>query len=452
MKRLAAALTGLAALAACEAPTPVGPTDIAVDVPVRDIRFAAARFEPGVARSNAQIVQDFLDLAFSLESGGQVFGLLRYEGPVRVYLAPGRLDPYRRDLADVVTRLRAEAGIDISVVRSPTAAQIIIEGVPFREIQREAPGAACFVKAGETGWRDFRRKPDRARTRWTEQQQLSRAAIFIASDIPPQDIRSCLNEEIAQALGPANDLYRLADSVFNDDNTHVLLTSFDMTVLRALYDDGLRSGLTRGAVARRLPAILSRVNPRGEGAGRTGGVAEDALWNGEIARALTRLNPASDRLRAANRAVERGGRLQPVDHRLAVALMTRARLIKDSNPQQADNDYSRAYKILGRQVGSTNLRTAQAALHVALGALERRDIRTALDLSTRAIPVAQRHQDAILLSSLYGIQSRALQARGDLPASREARLKYLQWARFAYGDGRGRRLAQARVERALTGE
>ena len=42
-------------------------------------------------------------------------------------------------------------------------------------------------------------------------------------------MRDCLNEEITQALGPANDLYRLPDSIWNDDNFHGMATPFDMT-------------------------------------------------------------------------------------------------------------------------------------------------------------------------------------------------------------------------------
>ena len=34
---------------------------------------------------------------------------------------------------------------------------------------------------------------------------------------------------------PANDLYRLPNSVFNDDNIHTIPTDFDMMVLRATY-------------------------------------------------------------------------------------------------------------------------------------------------------------------------------------------------------------------------
>ena len=52
-------------------------------------------------------------------------------------------------------------------------------------------------------------------------------------------MRDCLHEELAQALGPLNDLYRLPNTVFNDDNFHSVLTGFDMTILRATYAPGL---------------------------------------------------------------------------------------------------------------------------------------------------------------------------------------------------------------------
>ena len=77
-------------------------------------------------------------------------------------------------------------------------------------------------------------------------------------------MRDCLHEELAQALGPLNDLYRLSDSVFNDDNMHTVLTGFDMLILRVFYSPALRSGMTRAEVAARLPAILAQLNPAGQ--------------------------------------------------------------------------------------------------------------------------------------------------------------------------------------------
>ena len=68
-------------------------------------------------------------------------------------------------------------------------------------------------------------------------------------------------KRLAQALGPLNDLYRLPDSVFNDDNIHTILTGFDMLILRTAYSPELRSGMTREQVQDVLPGILSRSEP-----------------------------------------------------------------------------------------------------------------------------------------------------------------------------------------------
>ena len=43
------------------------------------------------------------------------------------------------------------------------------------------------------------------------------------------------------------------------------MTDFDMIVLRATYTPELLSGMTRAEVTARLPAILRRINPAGEG-------------------------------------------------------------------------------------------------------------------------------------------------------------------------------------------
>ena len=52
-----------------------------------------------------------------------------------------------------------------------------------------------------------------------------------------------------------NDLYRLPESIFNDDNFHTVLTRFDMLILAATYAPELRSGMSRDAVAAALPGI-----------------------------------------------------------------------------------------------------------------------------------------------------------------------------------------------------
>ena len=251
------ACLALAGLAACAAMPP--PPEIT------SVRFAAVTLPRGVARSNLDLAQDFLDLTFALESGETLDHLLRYEGPVRIYLASPALAAYQPDLAELIHRLRSEAGIDIAETGDPEAAQIRLQMVPSEQISRIFPTAACFIVPGETDWQSFLRRSASARLRWPDQATLGKAAIFLPLDTTPQDVRDCLAEEITQALGPANDLYRLPDSIWNDDNFHGMATPFDMLMLRVLYQPELRSGMTREEVAKALPGILDRVNPKGRG-------------------------------------------------------------------------------------------------------------------------------------------------------------------------------------------
>jgi hypothetical protein len=237
-----AALIACLALAACTAAPPSGPE---ARLPITSIRFGQTILPKGVARSNADLAEDFLDLTFELENGETLPHLLRYERPVRILLRSPELAPYRPDLTALLARIRAEAGIDIAETDDPAAAQIFIEAVPAAQIAKVFPSAACFIVPGESDWKGFRQRQSDARVRWPDQATLGEAAIFLPLDTTPQDVRDCLHEEITQALGPADDLYRLPDSIWNDDNFHGMATPFDMTILRTLYQPEFRSGMRR---------------------------------------------------------------------------------------------------------------------------------------------------------------------------------------------------------------
>jgi hypothetical protein len=93
-----------------------------------------------------------------------------------------------------------------------------IETLPRAACSAVVPQAACFVVPRVSSWAEFRRARNSRDLDWTTLTVRERVAVFIPSDVSPQEVRDCLHEEVAQALGPLNDLYRLPDSVFNDDN------------------------------------------------------------------------------------------------------------------------------------------------------------------------------------------------------------------------------------------
>ena len=441
--RLLPALALVTALGACETMPPVSRATPSV----ASVEFQPQLFPRGVRRSNRTLAEDFLELTFALESGQSLNGLLRHEGPVFVVMRSAELKPYARDLSALLRRLQREAGVDIRPSADPARAQIHIEAVPSRQIQRVYPGAACFIVPGETSWRSFRAKPRRDRMRWSDQATLGTTAIFVPSDSTPQDVRDCLHEEIAQALGTANDVYRLPDSIFNDDNFHSILTPFDMLMLRTLYSPELSSGMSRAEVAARLPAILDRLNPAGRGVPTLPRAPSSPAWKQAIETAMTRSNSADKRIDGANRAVRIASAMRPTDHRLGVALLTRGRLMLRSSPERAAADFARSWRIFRDAQGPQDIRTAQAALHLAVASLREDRFETSLRLANDALGPALRGENAVLASGLYAIRAESLIGLGRATEAKDARLESLKWARYAFGDIDGAiASAQAQLE------
>jgi len=423
------AALALALVAGC-AQVPAGPDPVRLTFPEVQ-RFAGA--SPGPAtRPNSEIALDFVDLAFRMESGRPLPVLTRFEGPITVRVAGSLRPENQRDLEALLRRLRNEARIDIRLTAN-TNANIVIEALPNRTIQRVAPNAACFVVPRVQSWAELRAARGTPTLDWATLRQRDKAAIFLPSDVTAQEIRDCLHEELAQALGPLNDLYRLPDSVFNDDNMHAVLTGFDMLILRTYYAPELRSGLTEAQVAARLPSILARTNPRGQRPGGTIPSGTSRAWVEEITTALG--NGASEprRRQAAARAIAIGQSLGWTDTREGFANYAYGRL-------QIGNDATLslgAFNAAGRpyaQTPATSIHAAHIALQLAAFTLISRDADATIALTTPAIESARRHENAALMALLMMFKAEALDLKGDTEAGMALRLDSLGWALYGLGD------------------
>jgi hypothetical protein len=83
----------------------------------------------------------------------------------------------------------------------------------------------------------------------------SAVMVLIRAEHPPFTRLSCVNEEMAQAMGLPNDSPDARPSLFNDSLEFALLTEHDAILLRMLYDPRLRPGMTADEVRPLLPAI-----------------------------------------------------------------------------------------------------------------------------------------------------------------------------------------------------
>jgi Protein of unknown function (DUF2927) len=381
-------------------------------------------------RSNADMARDFLDLSFRLETGRDLPVLTRFEGPITLRVAGPMPAVSGRDLDSLIGRLRREAGIDITRTNSPDAS-ITVEFISGRRLHGFVPRAACFVAPRVGSWAEYR-SAGRATLDWATLTERDRAAIFIPDDTAPQEIRDCLHEELAQALGPLNDLFRLPDSVFNDDNMNAVLTGFDMLMLRTTYAPDLASGMGRDEVAARLPRILSRLNAAGDGrAARFPGPTPDAY-----ARAVeTALGPGAGRGArkvAARSAVNIAEGEGWSDTRAGFAWLILGRISLTEDPVGAAEALMRAAAIYHNDP-QLWVQSAHADMHLAAFALTQGDADQALRLTDQALPRAAAAENAALMANLLAVRAEALDLVGQSAEAARVRLDSLGWARYGFG-------------------
>ena len=407
--------------------------------------FAGTRPVPP-QRANRDIMRDFLDLSFAMESGRALPYFSRFEGPVTLRLAGAPSATLVTDLDRLVGRLRTEAGLDIRQVTAGEA-NITIEAVRRARIRRHVPTAACFVVPNISRLAEYRQARRLGRTDWTRLETRERIAIFVPSDSSPQETRDCLHEELAQALGPLNDLYRIADTVFNDDNMHAVLTGFDMLVLRAYYAPELSSGMTRAEVAARLPAILHRLNPQGDRIASLDQIPTPRAWTRAIQTALGPGTPPAARHSAAARALRIAKAEGIDDHRRGFSHFVLGKLMQASDPEAAQAQFIAADQVYRRSPG-TDLHRAHVAVQLASTALAEGRISDALALLDRYQDVAERHENAGLLATLLMLRADALDMTGQTEAAHRVRLDSLGWARYGFGLGAASAVAGRREGRS----
>lgn len=420
-------------LGAC---VPASAPDVATRARIADTslppmkRFADSRATAPV-RANADLARDFLALTFRMESGRKLPVLTRFDGPIRVAVTGKPPATLAADLTSLTARLRREAGLDIRTTRQGDA-QITIEAVSRREIQRMLPQAACFVAPNVSSLAEYRTARRQPKTDWTRLRERRQLAIFLPHDASPQEVRDCLHEELAQAIGPLNDLYRLPDSVFNDDNVHTVLTGFDMLILRITYDPALHQGMTEQQAAAALPKILARLNPLGEGRAQRAAPVTPRQWSNAIETALGRATSYSQRRRAAEDGLRIAAREGWRDHRRGFAHYTMGRVLQIKDPTAAQRHYMLANRYYDANPG-TELHRAYTATQMAAYALSRGDGAEALRLTGPHLRTAEQAENAALLATLLLIRSEALALEGRVIEARRVRLDSIGWARYGFG-------------------
>lgn len=233
--------------------------------PGRDIPFSARTLATNFVR--IALFDEYIRVGNRYEGRQSESRLRRWEGPIRMRVTFGASTPEARkaeDLRNVTEytgRLSRLTGLPIRVTDTNSNFEVLFLNEDERRasadlIRELIPGISntavntivelprntfCLVFAFSEGPSDV----------------YTRALAVVRSEHPDRLRLSCIHEELAQAMGLANDSQNARPSIFNDDEEFGLLTKHDELLLRILYDKRLRPGMTSDA-ARPIVETISQ--------------------------------------------------------------------------------------------------------------------------------------------------------------------------------------------------
>jgi len=225
------------------------------------------------------LARNFMAIAmrseYSLRGGGATHGggaapLRRWEQPIRLGVRFGASvsgTQQRRDLAavqSVAQRLQRASGHPIRVVNANPNFHVLVLNDQERAnaravLQQIAPGLSRAAQGAI-----LRMRPNTfcmvvAIPGNNPADGYQQAIAIVRAEHPPLMRRSCIEEELAQGMGLSNDSPDARPSIFNDDEEFGVLTRHDELLLRMLYHDSLRCGMSAGAVDDYVEALARTV-------------------------------------------------------------------------------------------------------------------------------------------------------------------------------------------------
>lgn len=230
---------------------------------------------PDVPFTSRTLVEDFERIALYDEytvRGGRFIAqqtpssLRRWQQPIRIGLIFGDLVPMEtraKDRANVVAyarRLSALTGVDMRVTgNNPNFHVLFLYRDEQRaigpELEKRVPGLSSVVVD------EIANSPRNtfcvaySFSDGNDSNAYNSAIILVKAEHPDLMRLSCIHEEMAQAMGLANDSPSARPSIFNDDEEFALLTRHDELLLKMLYDRRLQLGMTPAMARPILPGI-----------------------------------------------------------------------------------------------------------------------------------------------------------------------------------------------------
>ena len=220
------------------------------------------------------LVRDFVDVAFFSEYGGSLSAgegarsgkpLLRWEEPVRMQVLFGAsVDDTRRraDRAAIrayTRKLAAITGLPIAHAADGANFHVLVVNEAERrslrsQLPRLIPGISPWMVRTVLAMKPGHLCMVVAEPHADRRRGYRRVVAVLRAEHSPAMRQACIEEELAQGMGLPNDCKDAYPSIFNDDQQYARLTARDEKLLRLLYRQDLRSGMSLDEA---MPAITA---------------------------------------------------------------------------------------------------------------------------------------------------------------------------------------------------
>lgn len=431
MTRLAAACLALV-LAGCVAvePTRTSPHLVA-PLPAYP-GYGSAVASQAIPWSAKTLAQDFAELMFETEWGGTNERLMRWERPITIAFADEELDEYRDDAAALVARIAAVApALDLKLT-DERRGDITLRTVSRRDMESLDPTALCFFVPVDMDWPEYLAAARRGDAGWDSVTGFDKITIFVPAFAEPGVFRACIIEEIAQALGPGNDIYRLEDSSYNDDGAHEWLTAFDMLMLQTLYAGELHAGMTRAEATEAAERAIIRIRGGAEGATRRA-VTADRLYSNAMRGYLAADGPVEARAQV-EKAVRYANLLPADDHRRGAALRRLAFVYNSAGDvSRALKEMRAALDLFEATLPPGSVRLARAWSDYGFFLTEAERYNEAVVYLEKAEPGLAAHRIDQELAYTKYLRALALYFAGDVEGARAVSTEALDWGAYVFG-------------------
>ncbi|WP_430449438.1 DUF2927 domain-containing protein [Rhodophyticola sp.] len=243
----------------------------------QDRRPRGARL--GASELSASFMQIAMRSEYSLRGGG--VSSTGHAAPLRRWVAPVRLGvrfgmsvggaQQRADMAtvrQVAHRLQTASGHPVAVTANSPNFHVLIVSDAERAglgptLRQLVPGLSRAAVSAVTGMGRNTFCMVVAVPGRDLAQGYVQAIAIVRAEHPPRMRQSCIEEELAQGMGLANDSPNAWPSIFNDDEEFGVLTRHDELLLQILYHPALRPGMAPHQVQSVLPGIAQQVAARG---------------------------------------------------------------------------------------------------------------------------------------------------------------------------------------------